>query len=162
MTKRAKSLVQQAKCPPRQKTMDEYFADWESSVFGFGYGSGERHVLTALRNFMELIPEGKAYDYEELEAALTPTVAWLLINTLGQNDVIEYGTSSRYAWLRPKGKRLRDYILSRSVDELVKATQWDDSYDVCYLDACNCGENGYEQGRVCQNPFFLDDLKTQT
>ena len=84
-----------------EKSLDSHFADWECYVFGFGYGTGEGHVLAALKRFMELTPSEHAdmrcYDHKVLERELGPAVAWLLINVLGHADVIEYGSSSRYA-----------------------------------------------------------------
>ena len=140
-----------------RKTLDENFADWESSVFGFGYGSGERHVIPALGKFLSLC-KGMVgqYDYEELERELTPAVAWLLINALGHADILEYGTSPRYAWLTKRGQRLRAYVLSRSPDEVIEATRTGPNYTPCYPDVpCNC--NG--EGRVCPNPFWVEDLR---
>jgi hypothetical protein len=142
-----------------EKSIDDYFADWEGHVFGFGYGSGEEHTLAALKRFMDHCPMDTAYDYRILEEALTPTVTWLLINTLGHASIIEYGTSPRYAWLRPKGKALKAYIDSKTVEQLCEQTSRDQNYSPCYPDACNCGPDGYEKGRVCQNPFFLDTLR---
>jgi hypothetical protein len=31
---------------------DKHFIDWETDVFGFGYGTGEPHTLPALRLFL--------------------------------------------------------------------------------------------------------------
>lgn len=142
------------------KTMEEYFRDWEGSVFGFGYGTGEEHTLAALKTFFESLGvDGRAnsYEYETLERALTPTVAWLMINVLCHADVIEYGTSPRYGWLTRKGERLRVFSDARSVDDLVDiCCNHDETYTHCYPDACNCGPNGYEKGRKCANPFWRD------
>ena len=30
------------------KTLEDNFVDWEGHVFGFGYGTGEPHTLSAL------------------------------------------------------------------------------------------------------------------
>src|SRR5262249_17795734 len=52
------------------KTLEDSFIDWESSAFGFGYGTGELVVLPVLKRFFELCGGGSAgrqYDYEELE-----------------------------------------------------------------------------------------------
>jgi hypothetical protein len=144
------------------KTLDDFFADWESHVFGFGYGTGEPHTLAALRQFLEIVPPDgvnrRGYDHEVLERALTPTVAWLLINILGHADIIEYGTSPRYGWLTPKGYALRSFMLSKSVDELDAITARDENYAHCMPDVCNCGPRGYQDGVVCPNPFFHDEF----
>lgn len=136
------------------------FADWESTAFGFGYGTGEGHVLAALKTFFETVRErdgSQVYDYRELEAAMPPATAWLLINRLCQIDVIEYGTSPRFAWLTEEGRRLKEFITSKTVDELEAiCCERGDDFNVCYPDACNCGPEGYEEGRVCVNPFWPD------
>lgn len=144
----------------KPKTLDDYFADWENHVFGFGYGSGEEHVLAVLKRFVDLTPIKGGYDYRVLERELTPAVAWLLINALGHADILEYGSSPRFAWFTYyKGKALKTYIDGKTVDELCAVTCRDENYVHCYPDACNCGPNGYEKGRVCQNPFFQEKLK---
>lgn len=97
------------------KTPAEYFADWESHAFGFGYGTGEPHTIGALKTFMGAVGRADAphaYDYEKLEAACGPVAAWLLINALCRHgvDVIEYGTSPRYGWLTEEGRKLKAFI----------------------------------------------------
>ncbi len=142
------------------KTIDENWIDWESHAFGFGYGSGEPHTVAALKRFMELVPADGAYDYTVMERELTPTVAWLLINRLCSHDVdmLEYGTSPRYAWLTARGRALKTYMATKSVDDLVElACCHTEDYFVCSPDACNCGPNGYEAGRRCPNPFWDRD-----
>lgn len=142
------------------KSIEENFADWESTVFGFGYGSGERHILAALKEFMAAIGRDDlptAYDYEVLEKAVTPTVAWLLINALCKYSVgvIEYGSSPRYGWLTKRGIALKAFIDSKSLDDLVKlSTERTEDSTVCYPDACNCGPHGYVKDRKCPNPFW--------
>ena len=142
------------------KTIEQNFIDWESSAFGFGYGTGEEHTLAALKGFMAAVGRDDAahgYDYKKLEAALGPAVAWLLINRLCHYDinVIEYGTSPRFGWLTKEGEALKAFVDSKSVDELVKlCCDHDEDYIVCYPDACNCGPNGYEKGRICENTFW--------
>lgn len=115
------------------KTEAQYFRDWFQAYFGYCYGSGESHIMPAVRRFLELCDrhDSNVYDFQILEAELTPVVAWLLINALCANDVgiIDYGTSPRFAWLTPKGKRLRTYMLSKTSDELIDiATDYDESY----------------------------------
>lgn len=140
------------------KVIEQSFIDWESMAFGFGYGSGEEHVLGALKGFFDAMgvdDRPTSYDYQKLEAALGPAVAWLMINALCHRDIIEYGTSPRFGWLTPEGERLKAFVDNKSVDELVMlCCGRDDDYNVCYPDACNCGPNGYEEGRVCVNPFW--------
>lgn len=143
------------------------FGDWESSAFGFGYGSGKEHTLAALQKFLTLCKkktgEGYenlldpiyAYDYKELEEQLTPPVAWLLINILGRVGIITYGTSPRYAWLTKSGARLREFVLSHTVEALVDFTALEASGD-CSNNICNCEPDGYLKGAICQNPFWVD------
>jgi len=142
------------------KTIEEYFRDWESNTFGMGYGSGEPYTIPALRKFLGFCRNGSyedQYDYEELEKELSPTVAWLLINILGNTDILEYGTSPRYAWLTPKGTRLKQFMLSRTAEELIDIVcSHSEGYVHCYPDACNCAENGYDEKLICQNPFWLN------
>jgi hypothetical protein len=146
------------------KTQDEYFIDWESTAFGFGYGTGEEHVLRALKSFFAAFGvtygddhRPNSYDYCKLEEAVTAPVAWLLINRLcsHQLDVIEYGSSPRYGWLTPNGEKLKEYIDGKTVEEmdlLVNSTTQDST--ICYPDACNCGPSGFIEGRHCNNPFW--------
>lgn len=142
------------------KPIEQSFADWEGSAFGFGYGTGEPHTIPAVRAFLRLCNRNdgaRAYNYEDLEAELGATVAWLLINTLCKHgvDIIEYGTSPRYGWLTEKGEALRKFMLSQDEETLIRLACERD--DPCYPDACNCGPQGYEEGRVCVNPFWQDD-----
>lgn len=96
-----------------------------------------------------------SYDYQKLEAAVSPTVAWLLINRLCQLDIIEYGTSPRFGWLTEEGKALKAFIDSKTVEELAEiAAGHDEDNPGCYPDACNCGPNGHVHGRLCYNPFW--------
>ena len=140
------------------KTLDESFRDWEGDAIGYGYGTGEPHTVKALKELFGAIGEDDrpdCYNFKKLEAAVTPTVAWLLIAVLCRAHIFEYGTSPRFGWLTEQGKRLRDYIANKSEAELLEAlTEYDETYVHCYPDACNCGPDGYEQGRKCQNPFW--------
>jgi hypothetical protein len=133
------------------KTIEQHFADWESGTFGYGYGSGEGPVFQALKQFLALCCEGRlahAYDHDALSAALTPAVAWLLINALCRADILEYGTSSRYGWLTPQGEALKAFVCGRTVEQLEIAAQDDEM--VCYRDHCNCDDGD------CRplNPFW--------
>lgn len=144
------------------KPIEQQFADWEGHVFGFGYGTGEQHTLPALKTFFETVgrddDQPNSYDYGKLETACGPAVAWLLINVLCRHgvDIIEYGTSPRFGWLTPEGERLKAFVGSKTVEELYEICAGrPDDYVPCYPDACNCGPNGYEEGRVCVNPFWV-------
>lgn len=145
------------------KTPDQSFSDWEGYVFGAGYGTGEQYTVAALRTFLGAMQPndhgGVSYRYADLEAALTPTVAWLLINTMVGANIIDYGTSPRFAWLSPEGVRLREYMLGKTVDELLDALgQWDagnHDYIACYPDHCNCVSTpDAERADGCVNPFW--------
>jgi hypothetical protein len=142
------------------KTLDGYFADWEGSAFGFGYGSGEEHVLPAVKTFFACVSvdgDPRGYDYRVLEREMTPTVAWLLINRFCAFDVeiIEYGTSPRHGWLTEHGDRLKAYVDSKTIDELIEVvTDHALKEAICYPDACNCGPTGYQEGVKCPNPFW--------
>ena len=141
------------------KTLDDYFHDWEGHVFGFGYGTGEAFTVPLLWDFLAAIQTSDrgVYDYKKLETAFGGQVAWLMINILCKADILEYGTSPRHGWPTSKGKRLQEYVLARSKDDLLAiASAHDPDYVECYPNACNCGPNGYEKERVCPNPFWRD------
>lgn len=140
------------------KTAEDYFADWENHVFGFGYGTGEEHIIPALQRFLLAIPIPGTYDYRTLENAVGPEVAWLLINILCHHDLIEYGTSPRHGWLTVAGLRLQAFCDTYASEALQNMIQRDENYYHCAPDSCNCGPAGYEAGRVCQNPFWLEQL----
>jgi hypothetical protein len=135
------------------KTLGEHFRDWESEAVGYGYGTGESHTVPAVRQFLELcrVKEHTApYDYRELEAAMSPTVVWLLISILARDGIIEYGTSPRFGWLTLEGGQLRDFMLARSADELIDiVNDREQDYIPCLRCHCNCSQDG-----VCPNPFW--------
>ena len=158
------------------KTIDDYLADWEGHAFGYGYGTGEEHIIPALKKFFacagekatdlgqrwfpeELgqlyrVPLPNSFDFHILGERLTPTVAWLLINVLCRCNVLEYGSSPRYSWLTEEGERLKAYVDSKTADELIEnITHRDENYIACYPDVCNCGPV-YLKGPFCQNPFW--------
>lgn len=130
------------------KTIEQHFVDWESNTFGYGYGSGEEHVLSALKSFLAAIPEKGGY--EHLERVVTPTVAWLLINVLAHDDKLEYGTSPRYAWLTDTGRALAQFVRERSAEQLAELTVTDENYIHCYPDHCNCDDGDCRP----RNPFW--------
>lgn len=137
------------------KTIEDYFRDWESSTFGFGYGTGEEFTLAALKTFLANCEgEFKSYDYRVLERELTPTVAWLMINILCGTDILDYGTSPRGAWLTPEGANLKSFVDTKTLAELEAiCCDHPDDHVGCMRDACNCGDNTV-MGRVCDNPFW--------
>jgi hypothetical protein len=139
------------------KTAEEYFRDWESTAFGFGYGSGEEHIIPQLKRFLDLVDH--QYDYAVLEKELGPFVCWSLINTLCRQQVIEYGSSPRYGWLTPQGHALKDFVGARTDEQLVEiVTGYGPEVTICYPDACNCGPNGYQAGVKCDNPFWHERI----
>lgn len=134
------------------KTLENYFSDWEAEVFGYGYGTGEVHTLPALKTFMENCPESGVYNYEQLEAALTPATAWLLINILCEADILDYGSSPRGAWLTEQGKALQAFVLAKTLDELYELSTEDERSENihCFPDYCNC-----KTTPRCDNPFWV-------
>lgn len=140
----------------KKKTVDDNFSDWENTVFGMGYGTGEEYTVPALKQFLAACPDEGTYDHEKLSDALGPVVAWLLINILVKADIIEYGSSPRFGWLTKQGQTLRAYVKTKTAAELVALSCRDSDYVICYPDACNCGPDGYEPGRECANEFWRD------
>lgn len=141
----------------KQRTIDDHFIDWMSENISRGYGSGEPHTIPALRKFLSLCNTGyysTSYDYERLEEALDPAAVWLLIDVLCRADIVEYGTSPRYAWLTPEGIKLRDYMLSKTEEELILLVCNTEDNDYCTDTFCNCGEKGYSKKKLCFNPFW--------
>lgn len=139
------------------KTLAQYFTDWESHTFDFGYGTGETYTVRAVQRFLACCPVTGGYDYQVLEAQLGTLPAWLLINRLCAYgvDIIEYGTSPRYGWLTVEGQRLKAFTDATPTEELIRlCTERPEGYGVCAPDACNCGPTGYEKGRKCGNPFW--------
>lgn len=128
---------------------DKHFIDWESDVFGFGYGTGEEPVLQTLIRFFSLLNERGSYEYHVLESELGQPTTWLLINTLCHADIIEYGSSPRYGWLTEKGKLLRDFMKDKSLAVLCDLTSVDEGYAHCMPDICNCAPDP-----PCNNPLF--------
>jgi len=135
-------------------TIETSFANWESHHFGFGYGTGEKFTLDALKAFMENIDQDDRYSYRVMENSLGATVTWLLINILCRADILEYGTSPRFGWLTTEGKRLREFVISRTVGELYNIVTNLTLSTSCTPAVCNCGPSGYEKDRKCVNPFW--------
>ena len=144
------------------KTIDENWSDWYSNAFPFGYGTGEEHIIPALKKFFELCEPNPHcntcnYDHEKIGNVIGHAVVWLIIGRLCAHevDVLEYGTSPRYGWLTSRGMALRAYMSSETAEELYKlACGHGEFSDCCCPDACNCGPNGYVKGRKCSNPFW--------
>lgn len=141
------------------KTPEDYFSDWEAHVFGFGYGTGEEHIVPSLKTLFGAFGNENgpsSYDYQKLELSVGPVAAWLFINALCHANILEYGTSPRFGRITPHGERLKAFIDSKSADELMAMTCRDQDYWHCSPDACNCGPEGYEAGRKCGNQFWIE------
>jgi hypothetical protein len=135
------------------KSIEMYFQDWEGEALGYGYGTGEEHVLGALKTFFSGLDEGRSYNYRDVERVLTPPVAWLLINLLCHEDAIEYGTSPRDGWLTPKGRALRDFFCGHTVEQMEDILMMDcDDIPNCFRDYCNCADGDCRPA----NPFWQD------
>lgn len=150
MVERGKTLAEPTRLGKGpMKTIENHFTDWEQSVFGYGYGSGEKYIAEALKKFFELCPDSGNYDYEVFEKSLGQTVTWLLINTLCRADILEYGTSPRFGWLDDKGRELKKFFDSKTIDELENLSGHQEDYNACFQDFCNCNDPS-----VCHNPFW--------
>ena len=130
------------------------FIDWFSENIGHGYGTGEAYTIPALLGFLDVTPEEGNYDYEEIEKRIGGASTWFLMDIFCKTHFIGYGTSPRYGWLEKKGKLLKEFLKGKSVDEVYDLVMVDSTYTHCYPNACNCGPNGYEKGKVCDNPLF--------
>jgi hypothetical protein len=154
------------------KTLEAYFSDWESYLFGYGYGTGEEHVLGALKTFFAHCTKRgnhhdspNSYDYREVEPHLTPQVTWLLINILCGANHIEYGVAPRYGWLTKSGSALKQFFDARAVPEIENVldrhsaacdpTSSDTYYVHCMPDWCNCGLGDCRPN----NPFWEKRLE---
>lgn len=134
------------------KSDEQSFADWESEVFGFGYGTGEEHIIGALHSFFAAMKDGRTYSYREMEPLLGPAVCWFVINALCGADILEYGTSPRGGWLTDKGERLRTFMMKCTVDQLCNICFESEAENMCSERFCNCG--GPQMERCRNNPFF--------
>lgn len=127
---------------------DKHFIDWEGDVFGYGYGSGEEHILRVLAKFFANLDDDRSYDYRVMESKIGTEQFWLLINVLCHSDIIDYGTSARYGWITVKGEILRDYLATKTLDELCEILYWRPiDYVECFRDICQCEI-------PCNNPLF--------
>jgi hypothetical protein len=128
------------------KSIDEHFLDWEGETFPYGYGTGEAAIRPMLKRFFKLCPNSGAYDYRTMENELGPSVAWLMINALCRAQMLEYGTSPRFARLTPSGQALKAYVEARNPTEFGGDADRDGRVE-CFTDHCNCDE-------PCANPFW--------
>lgn len=150
----------------KTKTMEEYFRDWENEAFGYGYGTGEQFTLPLLKNFVCALPfmgEG-SYKHVKLEQQFGAALTWLMIGILCKNNIINYGTSPRSGWLDVEGKRLKEFLSSKTEQELydiVMDVSEEDNWKRCYRDRCCC--EPIEKGGItyssredvlCRNPFW--------
>lgn len=118
------------------------FIDWESRVFGSGYGSGELPILKSIKVFFENLEDKRSYDYEILEKELGETVTWLLINAFDKGNMIEWGTSARYGWLTSCGEFVGNFIKNKTPEQLYEILM-DDHEIICQCDG-DIKEKGHE------------------
>jgi len=138
---------------------DKHFREWEQDAFGYGYGTGEAHILPALHAFLLHLEDGHAYTAHAMEDGLGGPVAWLLINILCRTHILDYGTSPRYGFLTPQGVRLRVYVLSKTPEELyeIVTQEMDPAHPLCSRTYCNCDDGTDDVG--CQhNPLFNEQM----
>lgn len=124
-------------------TNDRQFREWETRVFGAGYGSGELPILKAVKVFFANLEDNRNYDHENLEKNLGDTATWLLINAFDRGGVIEWGTSARYGWLTSCGEYVRDFIKGKTPEELYEIVMKDDN-SICLCDG-EIKESGHEE-----------------
>lgn len=130
---------------------DTWFQEWESTIFGACYGTGEMPILKAVKEFFANLQDGRSYDYETLERKLGDTVTWLLINAFDKANMIEWGTSARYGWLTSSGELLKEYMDKKTTEEL---------YEIIMHREAICMCNGEMEGHdECgKNPFINEKL----
>ena len=134
---------------------EKHFREWEQEAFGYGYGTGETYILPALHAFFLHLEDGHAYTAATMEEGLGGTAAWLLINVLCRTQMLDYGTSPRFGWLTRQGQRLRDYVLSKTPEELyeIVTQDMDPAQPLCSRTFCHC-EDGMETAGCRHNPLF--------
>lgn len=123
------------------------FIEWETRVFGAGYGTGEFPILSAVKTFFKCLEDNRSYNYKTLEKKLGDTVTWLLINAFDKGNMIEWGTSARYGWLTSCGEYVRDFIKDKTPEELYKIAMSEND-GICLCDGEiksegheDCGKN---------------------
>lgn len=131
----------------------KHFQDWYDNIFSYGYGTGDVYYIEGLKTFFDSLEkdgngELRSYNYENLEKKLGGLGAWLLINMFCPIaiDIIQYGTSPRYGSLTDKGCLLRDFIKSKTEEELYEIATDDREY-YCFPKQCQCDT-------PCNNPLF--------
>lgn len=93
---------------------------------GYGYGTGEYVIVPLIKKFLTLCKANDyKYDHSEIEKKLGQAITWFLINGLCKLDVIEYGTSPRFAWISGDKEDLVHAIVKSSDDELYKIATMD-------------------------------------
>lgn len=130
---------------------DHWFREWESTVFGSGYGTGEMPILAVLEGFMWLTKD-RSYDHLQLEHTLGKSVTWLLINSLSKANMIEWGTSSRYGWLTPSGEYLKKYMATKNLDQLYEILMDRDEFP------CMCDGEIKDHPECGKNPFLHEKI----
>ncbi len=137
------------------KTKNEQFAEWFGEAFPYCYGTGEEHVIPALKKFMALIPADSTYDYKVIEQEIGAFECWALINELAGMDLIEYGCSPRFGWLTAKGKRLQQFVFENTEDAMLEALgEVTEDSPSCATHYCNCGG---PQSEGCKFNVFFND-----
>ena len=140
-----------------EKRLDELqFTDWETRVFGAGYGSGELPILKAVKVFFDLLEGKRNYSHEVLEEKLGGTITWLLINAFDKGNVIEWGTSARFGWLTSSGEYVRDFIKDKTAEKLYEIVMADND-GLCMCDGEIKGTGHEECGK---NPMVNEKLVT--
>ena len=150
------------------KSLELQFKEWFYSNFGYGYGSGEEPVLRAIRAFFgacfydndDVKEEGyPRYQYTTLEELLGQPLAWVLINKFCDDDIINYGSSSRYGWIENRGIRLKKFLEERSISELLVILFKDNERELCTEQYCYCDDNiDYVDGKCKNNVFMNEDI----
>jgi hypothetical protein len=140
-----------------KKTEDDYFRDWFSSAFPYGYGTGDEFFIKALKDVFDYMKSNEdKYHYEDLEEMFSPAFAWFIINKLCELHIFEYGTSPRFAWIghSPKIRRIYHFIVEKSNEELMAIIDSPEDYIECYHHYCN--HTNLEDKGCLLNPFFYD------
>lgn len=103
------------------------FHKLEGEAFGYGYGTGEKHIVPLLKEFVTLcMKDGGSCDSLEIEKVMGPANTWFLINALCRVDFLEYGTSPRYCWIdhSEEMRSIANFIVHCPSDELYEITGW--------------------------------------
>jgi hypothetical protein len=138
---------------------DKHFREWEHEAFGYGYGTGEAHILPILHAFFAQLEDGRSYEAALFETEVGAPSAWFLLNVLCRADILDYGTSPRYGWLTPLGERLRDYVLCHTPEELyaIVTQDVDHEHPLCSQAFCNCPGGSDDEG-CRQNPLWNETV----